>query len=139
MQFTNNNNLKREASIVLASLFLASTLFLFLNSTKMTRQSQVFEMKTQIQPQTEIPPEFKSWRPTDPSNRAPCPFLNTLSNHGLVPRTDATSDQLKSALAAFGVSPAGQDLFSGDAVMKYGHTLPDGTQAISLFETDVHG
>nr|AIG55844.1 secreted protein [Achlya hypogyna] len=45
-------------------------------------------------------PPFPDWHPTDPKNMAPCPMLNSLANHGVLPRTNITASNLRSALGS---------------------------------------
>jgi hypothetical protein len=86
----------------------------------------------------ETPDQFSKWSPTDPKNMAPCPFTNAFANHGLIPRTGITSDDIKAALAAFQMDSVMQSVFSGPSIMNLGSTV-NGTQVLTLSQLDKHG
>ncbi|KAJ3137021.1 hypothetical protein HK101_003926 [Irineochytrium annulatum] len=91
-------------------------------------------------PQSATPgPDFSHWAATDPTNRAPCPFTNSLANHGFLSRTEMTADNINSALEnVMLMDSALSNLFSSQS-MPLGTVLPDGTKIVSLAELDKHG
>jgi hypothetical protein len=85
------------------------------------------------------PAAFARWSPTDSNNLAPCPFTNSLANHGLLDRDNMTVKQIKDALSALQCDGFIQNLFSGNATMGLGRKLADGTEVVSLTEVAKHG
>ncbi|KAI8853448.1 hypothetical protein BC829DRAFT_486786 [Chytridium lagenaria] len=43
------------------------------------------------------PSDFSKWTPTDKNNMSPCPFTNSLANHGFLPRTAMTEKNIRDA------------------------------------------
>ncbi|RHY06992.1 hypothetical protein DYB25_009593 [Aphanomyces astaci] len=64
--------------------------------------------------------QFTNWTESDATNVSPCPFLNAFANHGLLPRTGITVDNIKSALTIFQVDEALQKLFTGSTITSLG-------------------
>ncbi|KDO17617.1 hypothetical protein SPRG_15519 [Saprolegnia parasitica CBS 223.65] len=80
------------------------------------------------------PPPFQPWSPTDTTNMAPCPMLNALSNHGVLPRSNISASDLRSALGALQCDSLIQRILSSDSVMALGHG-----GLLTLADLDVHG
>ncbi|OQR94250.1 hypothetical protein ACHHYP_01541 [Achlya hypogyna] len=82
-------------------------------------------------------PPFPDWHPTDPKNMAPCPMLNSLANHGVLPRTNITASNLRSALGSIHCDSSVQRILSSSIVMTLG-TDVGGVQELTLKDLDVH-
>ncbi|ETV96156.1 hypothetical protein H310_10788 [Aphanomyces invadans] len=84
------------------------------------------------------PAGFGKWSPAKPGDSvSPCPFLNTMANYGIIPRTGITQDKLKSALEIGKVDWAFQKLLTGSTTMNLG-TVQDGVQVVSLANLSHH-
>ncbi|KAJ3172352.1 hypothetical protein HK101_011156 [Irineochytrium annulatum] len=84
-------------------------------------------------------PDFSKWAPTDPANSAPCPFTNSLANHGFLSRTAMTKENINSALENVLLMDAALSNVFSTASMPLGTKLPNGTAVVSLAQLDVHG
>jgi len=74
------------------------------------------------------------------STRSPCPMLNVLANHNIIPYSgkDITKDQLKSAFEMLGLSWLLRSTLVEGGFSKAGHKLADGTVALNLADLQKH-
>lgn len=83
--------------------------------------------------------DFSKWTPTDRTKGAPCPLMNSLANHGFVPREGITADQLYKALTDVAkVDPITAKIFT-DGGMKIGRKNAEGVQVLNLRDLATHG
>ncbi|ETV98519.1 hypothetical protein H310_08655 [Aphanomyces invadans] len=79
--------------------------------------------------------QFTNWTVSDATNVSPCPFVNAFANHGLIPRTGITVENIKSALTIFQVDEALQKLFTGAAVTALASSVPQEGKEATTEET----
>jgi hypothetical protein len=65
-------------------------------------------------------------------------MMNSLANHGLIPRKDITSEQLRSALTAVKLAEPLINVLAGDTAFNLGHDS-NGSKVLNLSELDKHG
>ncbi|CAK4665174.1 hypothetical protein LEN26_001166 [Aphanomyces euteiches] len=80
---------------------------------------------------------FTNWTATEADNASPCPFLNAIANHGLVPRTGITFDKLKEALANLQLDERLQKVLTGSIAQELA-TEVDGVKQLSLSQLSAH-
>ncbi|KAJ3172351.1 hypothetical protein HK101_011155 [Irineochytrium annulatum] len=83
-------------------------------------------------------PDFSHWAPTDQSNLAPCPFTNSLANHGYLDRHQMTYENITSALESVLLLDSALSNLFASASMPLGSKLPNGTEVVSLAQLDKH-
>lgn len=78
------------------------------------------------------------WSPTDPKNMSPCPAVNSLANHGILPRTNITAENIAAALEFMGLDKASSNAFATPEIMNLGQVI-HGIQMIDLKDLATHG
>ncbi|KAJ3305758.1 hypothetical protein HDU76_004965 [Blyttiomyces sp. JEL0837] len=87
------------------------------------------------------PPPFQTWTPpTNPpqlNTTSPCPILNALKAHNIIPGTSIQKPVLKNALSELYCDFVIQNLFV-DGAMKMGHKDEGGVDVVDLYELSTH-
>ena len=84
--------------------------------------------------------KYKYQAPTEGDSRSPCPFLNTMANHNILPRNgkDIKIKQMQEAVIHIGgVAPSIAKTL-GNGAAKIGRINSDGVPIITLSELGVH-
>ncbi|KAJ3099470.1 hypothetical protein HDU97_003007 [Phlyctochytrium planicorne] len=84
-------------------------------------------------------PPFNSWVPTNQSDLAPCPVLNSLINHGLMPREKITRNDLTHAMKDILLIDASSTKVFVDGALAIGYDdEEDGERKVDLEQIRIH-
>ncbi|KAJ3113164.1 hypothetical protein HDU96_003725 [Phlyctochytrium bullatum] len=85
------------------------------------------------------PPPFDHYARLPPSERSPCPFTNSLVNHGILPATRMTRGDVTHALSDVLLLDSASTKVFADQAMGIGYDDEDGVRRVNLTMLNPHG
>ncbi|KAI9359267.1 Chloroperoxidase [Zopfochytrium polystomum] len=87
---------------------------------------------------TNVTDVFKPARATDQNNMSPCPFMNALNNHGVLPYPDFTAANITTTTSLFGLDAILSQLMASNGIKLANRTNAAGEKVLNLHELSVH-